>query len=181
MKKRIASIMDTGKKKVGVAIVCFMLILTMGTGMAFAANSNASTSGNTFDYEENLRQVYAEIEQKNAEIEKAFRESNATIFAVYGQYGITYSKETNRLYYNGELVRYFEDNKNKDGTFSGTTFPNVDGNVDVHAVRDSTGKLIGVELYRKADFDARTKKIQNENGNVSVSGGTDNNSPSVNP
>jgi len=38
MKKRIFSIMDTTKRKTGVAVICAALVITMGTGMAFAAS-----------------------------------------------------------------------------------------------------------------------------------------------
>ena len=39
MKSRIFSIMDTGKKKTGLVILCVALMLTVGTGAAFAANA----------------------------------------------------------------------------------------------------------------------------------------------
>lgn len=41
MKKRIFSIMDTQKKKVGIAVLCLILIGTLGTGAALAANNKA--------------------------------------------------------------------------------------------------------------------------------------------
>ena len=90
------------------------------------------------------------------------------------QYGLAYKKETDRLYYNGELVHYFEDNQAPNGTFKGTVKLGADGNIDVHAVRNSAGKLTGVEPYNQADFNARTlniQKVRDKNGNVSVSGG----------
>ena len=210
MKNRISSIMDTSKKKAGIAIVSILLFLTMSTGMAFAAGSsaNVSVSGNANPStneeerawsENRWREAFAEAERRNpsaneeerlwreslwreayekiarewAEREEANRESSAKLFSVYEKYGLTYSKETDRLYYNGELVRYFEDNTaTEKGTFSGTVHPGIDGNIDVHAVRDSAGKLVGVEPYSKADFDARTKIQKNGTGNVSVSEGS---------
>lgn len=39
MKKRICSIMDTGKKKTGIAVICVALLLTVGTGVGFAVNA----------------------------------------------------------------------------------------------------------------------------------------------
>jgi hypothetical protein len=147
-------------------------LLTIGIGTAFAESSKAgANTDGYFDFEENLRQIYAEIERKWAEIEETSRASSVQTFYVYEQYGLTYKKETDRLYYNGELVRYFEDNQATDGTFRGTVKPGVDGNIDVHAVRNSAGKLTGVEPYNQADFNARTLKIRNANGNASVSGG----------
>jgi len=172
MKNRISSIMDASRKKTGVVIAGFLLFLTIGIGTAFAESSKAgANTAGYFDFEENLRQIYAEIERKWAEIEETSRVSSVQTFSVYEQYGLTYKKETDRLYYNGELVRYFEDNQATDGKFRGTVKPGVDGNIDVHAVRNSAGKLTGVEPYNQADFNARTLKIRNENGNASVSGG----------
>jgi len=40
MKKRIFSIMDTGRKKTGIAIFCAVMIITLGTGFVFAANAS---------------------------------------------------------------------------------------------------------------------------------------------
>jgi len=111
----------------------------------------------------------AGIKQRKAEVEKAIRESNAKAFSVYEQYGLTYNKEANRLYYNNKLVRYFEDNQATDGAFNGTTSSSIDGEIDIHAVRGLTGKLIDVEPYSQADFEARTLKIQKEKGNADVS------------
>lgn len=44
MKKRIFSIMDTATKKVGIAVVCGVILLTIGTGAAFEANTGAGSS-----------------------------------------------------------------------------------------------------------------------------------------
>ncbi|ACL20899.1 peptidase M56 BlaR1 [Desulfitobacterium hafniense DCB-2] len=41
MKERISSIMDAGKKRVGVIIACAILLLTLSTGVAFAVSSDA--------------------------------------------------------------------------------------------------------------------------------------------
>ena len=46
MRNRISSIMDMNNKKAGIAIVCMALVITLGTGVVFAANVNATTSNN---------------------------------------------------------------------------------------------------------------------------------------
>jgi len=49
MKNRISSIMDTGKRKTGMVIICVALVVTLGTGVVFAANAvNASSKGNVY-------------------------------------------------------------------------------------------------------------------------------------
>lgn len=40
MKKRITSIMNTGNRRVGLVVICAVLLLTMGTGAAFAIREN---------------------------------------------------------------------------------------------------------------------------------------------
>ncbi len=50
MKKRIFSIMDTSSKKAGVAIICFAIVITLGTGFAFSVNAaNPSSIGTTIN------------------------------------------------------------------------------------------------------------------------------------
>jgi len=140
MKNRILSIMDTGKKKAGIAIVCCTLILTMGTGMAFAANATANSNN----------PVYVTAED------------TAQRFAVYEKYGLTYNKATDRLYYNGELVRYFEDVYAVDATtYVTNAFPKQDGKIDVHGVRNAAGELTGMAVFSQAEFDARTAELKN--------------------
>jgi len=46
MKKRIFSIMDTGKKRAGIAVICGVLLITLGTGFAFAANAAINNNEN---------------------------------------------------------------------------------------------------------------------------------------
>ena len=47
MKKRISSIMDTKKKRMGIALLCVALIFTLGTAMVFAANTGEFRAGDT--------------------------------------------------------------------------------------------------------------------------------------
>jgi len=154
MKKRIFSIMDMSKKKTGAVIICGVMIATLGTGFALAANASTGTpqvsSNTTAAAKENAYEESAEYEK-------------------YEEYGLTYDKETNNLYFKGELVRYFEDYYplNENST-AGTDYFNENGIIDVYGVRDlsqlslnpdgstdPSGKLVGVEAYGQAEFDAR--------------------------
>ncbi|MDD2958537.1 MAG: hypothetical protein PHR92_08415 [Lachnospiraceae bacterium] len=99
------------------------------------------------------------------------RPSEAADFAAYEAYGLTYQVSTDKLYYKGELVRYFEDlyplSENRD-EMAGITYFDKTGTVDVHANRDfadiqleadgsydPSGKLQGVSAYSQAEFNAR--------------------------
>lgn len=160
MKYRISSIMDTKRKKAGVAVLCMALVGIIMTGATLAAAAEKEQTNG--------------LESKNVTFteEKAYvetPESKAEAFAVYEQYGLTYNKNTDQLFYNGELVRYFEDYYPVgDGGSAGKNYFNENGTIDVHGVRDlsqltrnpdgstdPSGKLIGVEPYSQADFDAR--------------------------
>ncbi|MBU9742633.1 hypothetical protein [Diplocloster agilis] len=85
------------------------------------------------------------------------REEYAILFADYEQYGLVYNQQTNRLYYNNELVRYFEDIVNED---SYRVWPNKDGTVDVYAVRYEDGALAGVDVFDEQEFQARTPALE---------------------
>ncbi len=160
MKNRISSIMDTRRKKTGVAILCIVLVSIIMTGATLAATAdNEQTIG--------LESINVSFAEETAYVETP--ESKAAIYAAYEQYGLTYNKSTDQLFYNGELVRYFEDYYpvGDDGR-AGKDYLNENGTIDVHGVRDlsqlthnsdgsfdPSGKLIGVEPYSQADFDAR--------------------------
>jgi len=149
MKKRIFSIMDAGKKKAGVAVICAALFVTVGTGFAVAAN----TGSNKIDSDtQNTNNVAV---SGNAGISTIPEEAQKD-FAIYKEYGLTYNVEVNRLYYNGELVRYFEDYIITAGETQSVVSSEKDGNIDLYAVRNSDGELIGVEPFDQADFDLRT-------------------------
>lgn len=159
MKNRISSIMDTKRKKAGVAVLCLALVGIIMTGATLAAADKEQTNG-----PESNNVTFAE---EAAYVETP--ESKAEAFVVYEQYGLTYNKNTEQLFYNGELVRYFEDYYPVgDGASVGKSYLNENGTIDVHGVRDlsqltlnpdgstdPSGKLIGVEAYSQADFDAR--------------------------
>ena len=73
-------------------------------------------------------------------------------YAIYRQYGLTYDRESDRLYYEGELVNYFEDEALKH--FFG---PFDDSPMDIQAVRDSQGTLTGLDI-RNSDMSSEGGK-----------------------
>jgi beta-lactamase regulating signal transducer with metallopeptidase domain len=110
-------------------------------------------------------------------------------FAVYAKYGLNYDQAADRLSYKNELVRYFEDMYPiDDNSYAGLDYFNENGTIDVHAVRDMSqiiyyadggydpsGKLIAVEPYSQAEFDARDidkliNPVQNAAQSESISG-----------
>ena len=65
MKNRITSIFDTNKKRTGAIIVCIAIILTLGTGAAFAISAQAEKTGYTENTPgiANVNGAYAFIEE----------------------------------------------------------------------------------------------------------------------
>jgi beta-lactamase regulating signal transducer with metallopeptidase domain len=164
MKNRISSIMDTSKKKAGSAIICMAIVITIGTGFAFAATAN------TAEAVEAVNTAYANVAANSITLmSPETTEQRAERFEVYKEFGLTYDTISSELYFNGELIRYFEDYfpVTSDGN-AGINYFNENGTIDIHGVRDlsqiayndngsydPSGKLIGVEPYSQAEFDAK--------------------------
>ena len=153
MKTRISSIMDTKQKKAGVAVLCVVLVGIMMGGATIAAAASDSQSMPIANYSANYGGV---------------TENLTADFSQYNEYGLIYDKATNKLSYQGKLVRYFEDfYPLEEGNQAGIDFFDRNGVVDVHALRDLTpiknsdgsinpaGKLVGLEQSSQEDFDAR--------------------------
>ena len=106
MKNRIFSIMDRRKKKAGAAILCGALLLTLGTGFAFAANVHAPQP---------------EIPQDNPLMVTPWIAIDGfipspDIYAPYAAFGITLSADGQSLLYKGQPVRQFVDEKREKGS-----------------------------------------------------------------
>lgn len=161
--------MDAGRKRAGLAVICGTLIVILATGAAFTANTNADQP------------------QATGNGNVVASEEASERYATYNQYGLTYDKATDHLYYNGTLVRYFKDNSilyNGDGTIDGSVIEHTStdgkGEVDVYAVRDSKGKLIGVRIADQDEYnnittmgqsiDQATRKYSEFGLKVSVTG-----------
>ncbi len=165
IEERIVSIMKI--KNTSYKSIILAMALVIGISVVFATNAASA----------------ADKEHQNGNISFAEEtgyletpESKAEAFAVYKEYGLTYNKNTDRLFYNGELVRYFEDYYPVDEHSSaGMDHFNEAGTIDVHGVRDLAqlthnsdgavepgGRLMGIEPYSQAEFDARnTDELKN--------------------
>ena len=73
------------------------------------------------------------------DIEQQEKENMQETLLLYADYGITYDAETQKVYYNGRLVRKFTDGKL-------IYIEQADGTVEVTAVRDIEGSLTGLEV-----------------------------------
>lgn len=146
MKNRIISIMDIKKKKAGVGILLCIIISIFTTGAVFATNIN----------------LPKQKEKQNEEIQvKSIKD-----YAIYEKYGLTYNEEKDMLFYNGEAVNFFVDQKDKEGknytlvTKSGTV------GIGVKAVRNGKNELTGIRLMSEEEYDVNAPfKYVNPNNN----------------
>ncbi len=126
MKNRIFSIMDRNKKKTGTAVLCGLLMLTLGTGAAFAAGEENGKS--------------PEIIKEKIVTSVSFR-PDPDIYAAYAPFGITVSEDGAKLLYEGRPVRLFADDKSDEEAF----YLDEAGTVNLSAVRNAAGTITGIE------------------------------------
>ena len=125
MKHRIFSIMDMSKKKVGAVVLCSALILTFGTGFAFATKAAAKDSSVTV----------------TPWIAVDGFVPTPDVYAPYAAFGITISADGTKLLYQGQPVRQFVDEKADSWAF----YLDGAGTGNWTAVRNATGELTGIE------------------------------------
>lgn len=100
-------------------------------------------------------------------------EEIAQVFQPYEPYGLVYREKENRLYYRGELVRYFEDIVSMAHYLK---WPNQNGTVDVYAERDIAGELTGVKAFTQEEFSDRTPSMKTAGNEliINIDGGISN-------
>ena len=151
MKTRIGSIMDTGKKRAGLGILSAAMLLTLGTGYAFAASRKT-------DPPEILHEV---IRLSPSHI--VFSPDPA-LYAPYAPYGIEISQDGGKLLYNGKALRLFVD----EGAESEAFYFDESGEGNLRAVRNGAGEIIGLrdltvqegEAYYEAFFAEELESMQ---------------------
>lgn len=131
MKKRISSIMDMRKKKTGLVILCGVLMLTLGTGFAFAAKMETQNP--------------PENRKEDIMVSARFLPDPA-IYAKYLSHGITISSDGKMLQYKGQRVRLFVDEHSDVEAF----FLDEAGELDLNVARNAAGIITGIESISKA-------------------------------
>ena len=114
-------------------------------------------------------EVFSSEEQAKAE--EIRRNEIAEQYSVYEPYGMTYDKEKDRFFYDGQVVRYFKDQVNAENANS---FFFEDGVVDVEPIKDANGTLTGLKQSSGADFKARTEKQEEIKSELAAAGITGN-------
>ena len=135
--KRIVSIMKI--KKTSLMGIFLALALVIGMITVFATNTAASAADKepVGAFESNTSLSDEEI----AKQEQERKEEIAKQYSIYSKYGLTYNQEKDRFFYNGQLVRYFADKLDENGTYN--SFSYTDGDIDLHGVRNAKDALMG--------------------------------------
>ena len=120
-----------------------------------AHNSGDTLSSNSTSIAEAYESDEVISSEEQAKAEEIRRNEIAEQYSVYEPYGMTYDKEKDRFFYDGQVVRYFKDQVNAENANS---FFFEDGVVDVELIKDVNGTLTGLKQSSGADFKARTDK-----------------------
>lgn len=84
-----------------------------------------------------------------------YKEDMCNEVAYLKEYGVTYDRDSDLLYYNGQTIRCLID-RQIDDTMKCIEMP--EGDVDVYTIRDSEYRLIGVRVATQEEYDQRTKE-----------------------
>lgn len=143
MKERISSIMDMNRKKAGAAVLGGVLILTLGTGSAFAAK--ADTQAPPKIIQENISEDIKEGVTVSPDFSFGYGFlPDPEVYSQYSSYGITVSDD-GKMLYNGRRVRLFVDEHSDAPAF----FLDEAGALDLTAARNAAGKITGIEQLSK--------------------------------
>ena len=130
--------------------------------------SDTSSSNFTAEVYENDEVISSE---EQAKAEENRRNEIAEQYSAYEPYGMTYDKEKDRFFYDGQTVRYFKDQVNAEHANS---FFFDDGVVDMEPIKDTNGTLTGLKQSSDADFKARTEKQEEIKAEFDAAGITGN-------
>lgn len=130
MKERIFSIMDMGKKKAGIAVICGVVVLTMGTGAVVVANAETKPP---VEMTKDDTMIHAHLGVSFV--------PNPDIYGAYAGFGITISEDGTKLLYEGQPVRLFVDEAAESWAF----YLDGAGSLNLSAVRNADGEIAGIE------------------------------------
>lgn len=150
MKKRIISIMNGTKKKLGFLILGIIIIATITTGEVLAtSNSNVREQVNE---ENNITTEKIEVksperdESEDKRIEKIKQDS-----AIYEKFGLTYNEDEDNFYYNNKTVKCFFDKLSDEKNYYFIIRPS--GELNLKALRNRNNELIGITLVSKQEVE----------------------------
>lgn len=122
----------TNKKKNTIIIVGVILLAIIIGMICLLPKINFNSTVGALPPEATTREASKDFEQQE-------NENMQESLLVYADYGLTYDAETQKLYYEGQLIKKFTDGKL-------IYIEQAEGTVNVTAVRDNEGNLIGIKI-----------------------------------
>lgn len=141
-KQRINAITNTesGKKGTYLLIVIIVTIITFSSHMI-----NKISLENSILYKNCMSIIQREDINSNdyysAIVNKILMELNKNTFSKYENYGIEVEESTGRLYYEGYLIRNFEDKR----MFTKSVLYYIDGDIDLYIIRNGLGEISEIQ------------------------------------
>lgn len=89
-------------------------------------------------------EITINVDGYTSNMEEMVKKRISEAYEIYRQYGLTYDVDSDRLYYDGALVGYFED-KEINHYFG----PYEDSTIKIYAIRDGNGDLSGLDVSGK--------------------------------
>jgi len=154
-------------------IICALSGLLMICSLAGCSTANATpqqkgTNESEVESSANAYESNVAISAEEQEEEEKERRKNiAQKYSIYDEFGLTYDKNKDRFYYNGKMVRYFNDNVDAENTNS---FFYDEGTIDLTAARDTSGKLIKLAVASDQEFAARSAKQKEMEAELNTAG-----------
>lgn len=180
IEERIVSIMKY--KKTTLTAILLAVVMIIGTTASFA-----------FGAAESSPKAAVAVNQGTTDVASA--EYTAPDYSKYKPFGVTYDATVDRLYYEGQLIRCFDDEYPiGDAGTAGISHFTAEGVIDVHTVRelsqlvrnadgsyDPSGVLVGVKPYSQAEFEARRLDTQRYDGSTTAINATAYESTPISP
>ncbi|MDD3339617.1 MAG: hypothetical protein PHS82_12260 [Lachnospiraceae bacterium] len=107
----------------------------------------------------------SESEEDLKKQEEERKDETEKRYAIYKSFGMTYDRDKDLFFYNGEVVRYFKDVVSL-STTNGFSYKN--GKVDLTATRDEKGNLKSLVKAAQEEFDQRTARWEEQEMESSV-------------
>ena len=136
LKERLGAIMNFHKKSAFISILTLILTVGIFCGVTFIG-------------------AYVGSDNKTDNV------NDAPEYSIYQPYGLTYNAKMDKLYYDGQTVRYFADEFSDYIAY----YEDPDGTIDLYAVRENDGGngiLTGINTYSQNDYDLRTVQMEAE-------------------
>lgn len=152
IEERIRAIMKTRKASVLTVAAAVVLVVVITVVFATSAGIKEDTSSLDETADDTISQNILD----------------PALYTDYEPYGLRLDTDNNKLYYQGQMVRCFDDQWPDDNQNTmGIGYCDPTGIVDVRAER-TDGKLTGLEHSSQEEYDRRTKEIAQMNDSVSA-------------